>query len=210
MRDMALPLAVASTVQSLADILRRDVVAAGRALLGCELVRGPLRARIVETESYRSSDDQASHAYRGRTARNDVMFGPPGHAYVYFSYGCHWMLNVVAHPEGDAAAVLIRAAEPLAGLDDMFARRGVTRPEDLLSGPGKLCQAFSITRAENGADLLTSSGDALRLEPGRRPRRILASPRVGISKSVELPWRFVDASRLAWVSKPRPAATRQV
>ena len=136
------------------DLLARDLLAAAPAMLGMHLVRGGRRARIVEAEAYRASDDPASHAYRGITQRTAVMFGPPGLAYVYFSYGAHWMLNVTALLPGSAGAILIRAAEPLEGLDEMFTRRPKARkPQDLLSGPGKLAPAFDITRADNGVDL---------------------------------------------------------
>lgn len=185
----------------LRKLLARDVLRAAPALLGTYLVRGPLRARIVEVEAYRSADDPASHAYRSRTKRNDVMFGPPGRAYVYFNYGVHWMLNVVAHAEGNAAAVLIRAAEPLEGLDLMRTNRGVDDVHNLLSGPGKLCKAFGITAEDNGRDLFEG---AFRLEPGEKPKQILAGPRVGITVGTEHPWRFMDAGRLEWVSRPRP------
>lgn len=161
-----------------------------------------MRARIVETEAYRAADDPACHAFRGRTERTTVMFGPPGRAYVYFSYGCHWMLNIVAHEEGNAAAILVRAAEPLAGLEQMRVNRGVEKDVDLLSGPGKLCRAFGILGGDNGVDLL--AGEDLRLEAGATPKHVLAGPRIGISQGVDFPWRFMDGDRLRWVSRPRP------
>lgn len=180
--------------------LERDVVDAARALLGWELVLGDLRARIVETEAYHV-DDPACHAFRGRTRRNDPLYGAPGNAYVYFTYGNHWMLNVVACPEGIAAAVLFRAAEPLAGLETFRARRPkARRDEQLLNGPGKLAQAFGLDGSWNLHPLL--DGDGLRLEPGEGPSEVLVGPRIGISQGLELPWRFVDAGRLRWVSRP--------
>jgi DNA-3-methyladenine glycosylase len=182
-----------------------DPVDAARDLLGCILVHGPCSARIVETEAYRSVGDPASHAFRGQTPRNRVMFGPVGVAYVYFSYGNHWMLNVVAHPPGEAGAVLIRAAEPLTGIDLMQARRKLTDPRQLLNGPGKLCQAMAIGKEHYGMDLF--SGGDVRIEPGPPPSSILEGPRVGIAigKGHETPWRFIDADRLAWASRPRPS-----
>lgn len=173
------------------------------ALLGSLLVRGERRARIVEVEAYRS-DDPGSHAFRGKTKRNEVMYGPPGRAYVYFNYGVHWMLNVTAHVEGDAAAILVRAAEPLDGMDVMFARRPKSRrPEELLSGPGKLAAAFDITGVDNGSNLLDPGGE-LRIEPGEPVSKVLSGPRIGLAvgKGHELPWRFVDADSLAWISRP--------
>ncbi|MFN4243393.1 MAG: DNA-3-methyladenine glycosylase [Tepidisphaerales bacterium] len=193
----------------LLELLEEDVLRAAPALLGAYLVRGGLRCRIVETEAYRTPDDPACHAYRSRTARNEAMFGPPGHAYVYFTYGNHFMLNVVAHRDGVAAAVLIRAAEPLSGLETMAARRGRSDTRELLSGPGKLCQAFGITAKDNRVNLFDPAGE-LRIEPPDRvlPRRhILTGPRIGISQGTELPWRFMDATRLSWVSRPRPRLT---
>jgi len=183
--------------------LKSDVLHASTALLGAVLVRGNRRARIVETEAYRA-DDPGSHAFHGRTPRNDIMFGPPGFAYVYFNYGVHWMLNVTAHPSEDAAAILIRAAQPLEGLDEMFALRPRARkPEDLLSGPGKLAAAFDITGEDYGINLFDPSS-SLRIEPGRAPTKILSGVRIGLAegKGHELPWRFVDGDALQWISKP--------
>lgn len=190
-------------LDDLESILRQDVLLAARRLLGCILVKGELRARIVETEAYRS-DDPASHSYRGITPRTRVMFGPPGYAYVYFSYGNHWMLNVVAHEPGNGAAVLIRAAEPLAGLDDMRLRRlKARRDEDLMSGPGKLCAAFAITKSEDGIDLLhPRDSSSLRLEPSEPVADIAIGLRIGISVGKDQPWRFIDRSRLRWASRP--------
>jgi DNA-3-methyladenine glycosylase len=191
--------------EALRDILERDVIEASVALLGWEIVRGNRRARIVETEAYRH-DDPACHAFRKTKMKNMALFSLPGRAYVYFTYGNHWMLNVVAHVEGDAAAVLIRAAEPLAGLDEMFVRRPkAAKPEDLLSGPGKLAAAFDVTSADNLVDLLDSSSD-LHLEPGTKPTRVIEAPRVGIAhgKAHDYLWRFVDGDSLRWVSRPIP------
>jgi DNA-3-methyladenine glycosylase len=160
-----------------------------------------MRARIVEVEAYRK-DDPACHAYNGRTPRTEIMYGPPGFAYVYFNYGVHWMLNVVCHEQEDPAAVLIRAAQPLEGLDQMRLNRGVTRDRDLLSGPGKLAKAFRITGADNGLDLL-SPGDMFLVPADVRVENVVAGPRVGIAvgKWHDVPWRFMDGDGMEWVSR---------
>lgn len=198
-------------MSELLRLLERDVVAAARALLGCHLVGGGLKARIVEAEAYRGFDDPGSHAYRGKTQRNWVMFARPGLAYVYFTYGMHWMLNVSALPEGVAGAVLIRAAEPLEGLEAMFARRrAARRVEDLLSGPAKLTEAFGIGREQNGLDLFDPRSP-LRLTEGDSVPEAVAAPRVGLQKGKgdDLPWRFCDASAARWISRPLPIAMRR-
>lgn len=129
------------------------------------------------------------------------MYGPAGHAYVYFNYGVHWMLNVTAHAHGDPAAVLIRAAEPLAGLDIFRMHRAkALLDRAILSGPGKLAAAFEVTGGDNGKNLFDTLG--LHFEPGERPKKVLAGPRIGIRHGTEHLWRFVDASRLEWVSRP--------
>jgi DNA-3-methyladenine glycosylase len=131
------------------------------------------------------------------------MFGPAGHAYVYFNYGVHWMLNVTAHTEGEAAAVLIRAAEPLEGLEEMRQLRPkARRDQDLLSGPGKLAAAFEISSAHNGLSLFDPRSE-VRLEPGNAPQSILCGPRIGIPLGREHPWRFVALDGLEWASSPR-------
>lgn len=181
--------------------LAADPFAAASILLGHDLVHGDCRGRIVEVEVYLGAEDPGSHAFRGQGHRNRTMFGPPGHAYVYFTYGNHWMLNVVAREEGNPSAILIRAARPLDGLDSMRGRRGSEIPDrGLLSGPGKICQALGIDRSHDGQELL--SGGELRLEPGEPVPRILTGPRIGltIGKGEEFPWRFVDAEQLEWVS----------
>ncbi len=183
--------------------LKTDVLHASTALLGAILVRGNRRARIVETEAYRA-DDPGSHAFRGRTPRNEIMYGPPGFAYLYFNYGLHWMFKCTAHPKDDAAAILIRAAEPLEGIDQMLARRPrARRHEDILSGPGKLAAAFDITGDDYGVNLFDPSSP-LRIEPGETPKKILSGVRIGLAKGKghELPWRFVDGDALQWISKP--------
>jgi DNA-3-methyladenine glycosylase len=172
-----------------------DVVA--RALLGKLVFRreaGALLAgRIVETEAYFGVDDAAAHAFAGRTARNEVLFGPPGHAYVYFVYGMHYCLNVSCEPEGQAGCVLIRALEPVAGLDRMAELRGlaVTQPRLLASGPGRLCQALGITRvAHNGLDVCDPRSELVFAEDGTAPPRVVVGPRVGIRKEVERAARY--------------------
>lgn len=173
-------------------------------LLGWEIALGALRARIVEVEAYRAADDAGCHAFYGRTPRTEVMFGEPGLAYVYFTYGNHWMLNVVAHEPGDASAILIRAAEPVAGLEEMRSNRPrAIRDQDLLSGPGKLCQAFGIDKRFYGIDLLDPSSE-LRLVPGETVSNVMAGTRIGLApgKGDDLPWRFLDGDRLEWASKP--------
>ena len=175
------------------EFFARDPVVLARELLGRILFyrtpEGLLAGRIVETEAYRGEADAASHAFRGRTTRNSVMFGPAGHAYVYFTYGMHYCLNVTAAIPGTAGAVLLRALEPLAGTDLMRAR-GDHGPESrLLSGPGKIGRAFGLTLNDNGRDFTRGPlGIAAGTPPS--PSQIAASRRIGISRAVELPYRF--------------------
>jgi DNA-3-methyladenine glycosylase len=166
-------------------------------LLGMVLTCGDASGRIVEVEAYRGSEDAASHAFRGQTARNGVMFGPPGHLYVYFTYGMHHCCNVVCRPAGVAGAVLLRALAPLSGLDEMRSRRRRARSDrDLCSGPGKLCQALGLSREHDGVDLL-SSRSPVRLHDdgggGAAGGDMACGPRIGISAalaSAAEPWRF--------------------
>lgn len=154
---------------------------------------------IVETESY-ERDDPACHAYVGLTERTEVLFGPPGRAYVYLSYGIHSLFNVVAEPEGEAAAVLVRALEPTAGIEAMRERRDGRPDRELCSGPGKLTEALGIGLSENGADLANDPFLLLAPEPSWEAE-VLSGPRVGITKAVDRPWRFgVAGSR--YVSRP--------
>lgn len=136
----------------------RSTPEVARNLLGCYVVRGALLARIVEAEAYLGPDDQASHARSGRTRRNAVMFGPVGHAYVYFTYGMHWMLNATAYRNGPAGAVLLRAAEPVSGVQTMRERRGGRPDHQLTNGPAKLCQALAVTGDLDGTDLCDPNG----------------------------------------------------
>jgi DNA-3-methyladenine glycosylase len=161
-------------------------------LLNKLVVRDGVAGRIVEVEAYRGAEDPASHAYRGPTRRNATMFGPPGHLYVYFSYGVHWCANAVCGPEGTAHAVLLRALAPVTGVEQMWARRsGARRERDLCSGPGKLCQALGIGRQQDGADLVTGDGGVLLAADERPPpRRPGVGPRVGITVAADHPWRW--------------------
>lgn len=168
-----------------------------RALLGKLVLRRDaetlLAGRIVETEAYFGADDAAAHAFAGRTPRNEILFGPPGHAYVYFVYGMHYCLNVSCEPEGQAGCVLIRALEPVAGLERMAALRGlaVAQPRLLASGPGKLCQALGITRlGHNGVDVCDANSELVLGQDGNAPPKIVVGPRVGIRKSVERAARY--------------------
>lgn len=168
-------------------------VQAARHLLGWQLVRTingqKLAGMIVETEAYHQ-EDAASHSYRGRTPRVEVMFGPPGRAYVYFTYGMHYCMNVVTGPEGEGQAVLIRALAPSEGLDLMSSNRGGEKPEqELCNGPAKLCQALEINKNFNGHDL---SREPLQLLPPAKKQdfAIVQTPRIGISRAIDQPWRF--------------------
>jgi DNA-3-methyladenine glycosylase len=162
-----------------------------------------LRARIVETEAY-EQDDPASHAYRGRTPRVRAMFGPPGHLYVYFTYGMHHCMNVVTGPKGTGSAVLLRAAQPLEGMDRMSVRRGTDRIVDLCRGPGRFAQAFEVDRSFDGADLVRGSEIWIERDPRAASAIVRSGPRVGIRVGTDRPWRFwIDGP---WVSLNRPAA----
>ncbi|HWI95995.1 MAG TPA: DNA-3-methyladenine glycosylase [Solirubrobacterales bacterium] len=182
-----------------ANFFDRSVHLVARELIGCRLFFAGCGGTIVETESY-ERDDPACHAYVGLTDRTEVLFGPPGRAYVYLSYGIHSLLNFVAEPEGEAAAVLIRALEPTAGLEQMRARRGERADRDLCSGPGKLTEALGIGLEQNRADLSRDPFRLLDRVPGHAPE-VLTGPRVGITKAVERPWRFAAADS-PYVSKP--------
>jgi DNA-3-methyladenine glycosylase len=184
------------------DFFDRSVHAVASDLIGCGLFFNGVGGTIVETESY-DRDDPACHAYVGLTERTRVLFGPPGRAYVYLSYGIHSLLNAVCEPEGDAAAVLIRALEPTSGLELMRERRGARPDHELCSGPGKLTEALGIGLAENDTDLLAGPFFLSAPEAGERPQ-VVVGPRIGITKAVENPWRFC-ASGSRFVSRPRPA-----
>jgi DNA-3-methyladenine glycosylase len=172
----------------------RPPLVVARALLGRLLVldtrTGRLVGRIVEVEAYGGTGDPASHAWRGETRRNRTMFGPPGHAYIYFTYGMHHCLNVVTGAAGTASAVLIRALVPVSGVAAMMRRRGVVAPERLARGPGCVTRALGLTGADDGADLTRGPIWLAALPPRRGGRRIAAGPRIGISRAVGRRWRF--------------------
>jgi DNA-3-methyladenine glycosylase len=190
----------------------RDPRRVCRELLGKVLVRTERRkylaARIVEVEAYLGKNDGASHSFIGRTARNAVLFGPPGHAYVYFIYGTHYCLNVSCLPDGVAGGILFRAVEPLVGIEAMARARGVALNggrdlRNLTSGPGRLAEAFGITRdRDNGKDLASADSDLFIADDGYRVKKVLTTPRIGITKAAERPWRYVIAGN-PFVSGPR-------
>ena len=178
-----------------------------RDLVGCVVSHGATSGVIVETEAYHESEP-ASHAYAGLTPRTQVLFGPPGIAYVYRSYGIHALLNAVCEPEGVGAAVLIRALEPLDGIAAMHVRRGVARDAELCSGPGKLTQALAIELDCNGTNLATGPVRISSFPNGCTDVELVAGPRIGITKAAELPWRFC-ARGSRHVSRPWPAGLRR-
>jgi DNA-3-methyladenine glycosylase len=191
------------------DFYIRPVLEVARELIGCTVEHGDAAGVIVETEAYHESEP-ACHAFVGLTSRTRTLFGEPGRAYVYRSYGIHALLNAVCEPEGVGAAVLIRALHPVAGIEQMRARRGLghngaARERELCSGPGKLTQALGVELSDNGSDL---SGGPVRIGPRRGEwlaPSIVAGTRIGISRAIELPWRFcLEGSE--HVSRPRPPA----
>jgi DNA-3-methyladenine glycosylase len=188
------------------DFYARPVHDVARDLIGCVVRHGETAGRIVETESYHM-EEPACHAYAGLTERTRTLFGAPGHAYVYFSYGIHSLLNAVCEEEGVGAAVLIRALEPVDGVDVMRGRRGLQRETELCSGPGKLTQALGIGLSLNGSSLEDGPIVVLDREPGVRGPRVVIGERIGITKAADLPWRFCDADS-RHVSRPWPAAMR--
>ncbi|HEX4806631.1 MAG TPA: DNA-3-methyladenine glycosylase [Conexibacter sp.] len=198
----AVPLPVEPLPEAFYD---RPVLEVARDLVGCVVAHAGASGVIVETEAYHDSEP-ACHAFVGLTARTRTLFGPPGRAYVYRSYGIHALLNAVCEPEGVGAAVLIRALEPLEGVELMRERRGVAALQQLCSGPGKLTQALGI-ELERNATPLTGGGPVTIAPPldGWRAVPLLAGPRIGITKAAELPWRFCAAAN-RHVSRPRPAA----
>jgi DNA-3-methyladenine glycosylase len=184
----------------------RSVHDVARDLIGCVVRHAATAGRIVETESYHM-DEPACHAFAGLTGRTRTLFGEPGHAYVYFSYGVHALLNAVAEEPGTGAAVLIRGLEPVEGIELMRDRRGLSRTEDLCSGPGKLTQALAIGLDLNGTSLVDGPIEVVAREPGAREPRIVIGERIGITKAADLPWRFCDADS-RHVSRPWPAVMR--
>jgi DNA-3-methyladenine glycosylase len=207
------------------EFYNRDPRRVARALLGKVLVRktpgGILAGRIVETEAYLGQGDAAAHSAAGRTARNSVLFGPPGHAYVYFIYGNHYCLNVSCLPDGMAGGVLFRAFEPVEGIEKMAEARGIELPEEtrlwkipllkkISSGPGRMSEALDVTREQdNGKSLVSARSDLRIVDDGYRVRRVMVTPRIGIVKSAEQPLRyfiagnpFVSGKRSAVVELP--------
>ena len=182
----------------------RDVHAVARDLIGATFLFKGVGGRIVEVEAYHHTDP-AAHSYNGQTPRNAVMFGPPGYAYVYRSYGIHWCVNFVCEEEGSASAVLIRAVEPTEGIAAMRRRRGLKEERLLCAGPGRVCEALGITSAHNGLALDTPPFVLL---PHKDDVEIATGPRIGITKAIDLPWRYgLKGSR--FLSKPfRTQATR--
>ena len=185
------------------DFFGRSVHEVAPELIGVTLLVDGVGGRIVEVEAY-DQEDPASHAHRGQTARNAAMFGPPGHAYVYRSYGIHWCLNLVCGAEGVPEAALIRALEPTSGLDLQRRRRGVDDLRSLCSGPGKLCQALGITREHDG---LALDVPPFELVERNEVPEIVMGPRIGITRATDLSWRYVDAES-PFLSRGAPRRTR--
>jgi DNA-3-methyladenine glycosylase len=181
------------------DFFAQDVNVVARELVGATLLVDGVGGTIVEVEAY-DHDDPAAHGFGGRTARNASMFGPPGHAYVYRSYGIHWCLNLVCAEEGVPAAVLLRALEPTAGVDVMRTRRGLEVLRLLCAGPGRLCQALAVTSEHDG---LALDRPPFELHAQAAPVEVAAARRIGITRAPELPWRYVLAGS-RFVSRPVP------
>ena len=189
-----------------ADVLAGPVLEVAPLLLGAVLRNGPVAVELTEVEAYAGLDDPASHAFRGETPRNQVMFGPPGHLYLYFSYGMHWAANVVCGPEGVASGCLLRSGRVVEGVDLARERRHGAPDRDLARGPGRLTQALGLHGEHRGTDLF--AGGPVRLEPGRgEPVEVQSGPRVGVSRAADEPWRFwVAGSRYVSAYKRSPRA----
>ena len=186
------------------EFFARSVHDVAPELIGATLLVDGVGGAIVEVEAY-DHEDPAAHGFRGRTARNASMFGPPGHAYVYRSYGIHWCLNLVCEEEGSAAALLVRALEPAAGVERMRARRGLDDLRLLCAGPGRLCEALGVTRDHDGAAL---DAPPFELLAAAAPREVGTAPRIGISVATERPWRYcASGSRFLSRSLPRSRRT---
>jgi DNA-3-methyladenine glycosylase len=194
---MIAPISRPEALRRQAELFTAPSHEAARLLIGWTLTKDGVGGRIVETEAYHF-EDPASHSFSGPTARNAVMFGPPGVIYVYRSYGIHWCMNLVCGPV-PGSAVLIRALEPTAGIDLMIARRGLDDPRLLCSGPGRLCEALAVTREHNG---LRIDQPPFALEPGPTAD-VVVGPRIGITKAVDVAWRFGEKGS-RFVSKPFP------
>jgi DNA-3-methyladenine glycosylase len=185
------------------EFFARSVHEVAPNLVGAKLLVEGVGGVIVEVEAY-DHEDPAAHGYRGRTERNASMFGPPGHAYVYRSYGIHWCLNLVCEEEGVASAVLLRALEPTDRLDEMRARRALDEPRLLCAGPGRLCQALGVTREHDGLPL---DRPPFALEARGGDVDIVAGPRIGITRAADKPWRYGLAGS-KFLSKPFPQSAR--
>lgn len=184
-----------SSRQLTREELAIDPVDAAQLLLGSYLEAGDVRVRVVEVEAYRGGDDPASHCYRGQTPRNEVMFGPAGHLYVYFVYGMHFCANVVSLTDGVPGAVLLRAGEVVSGEDVAFSRRPASRSAaELAKGPARLCKVLGLDRTQNGVDL-TSPDSPVRLYAGSHAGEVFSGPRVGVAVAMDVPWRF-------WIDSP--------
>jgi DNA-3-methyladenine glycosylase len=179
------------------EFFARSVHEVAPELIGATLLVDGVGGTIVEVEAY-DLEDPAAHGFRGRTPRNASMFGPPGHAYVYRSYGIHWCLNLVCEEAGSPAAVLIRALEPTHGIDEMRERRGLDQPRLLCAGPGRLCQALAVTREHDGRRL---DAPPFELRLPESPLEVVTGPRVGISVAADLPWRYAAAGS-RYLSRP--------
>ena len=186
------------------EFFARSVHEVAPELIGVTLLVDGVGGPIVEAEAYESAVDPAAHGFRGRTPRNASMFGPPGRAYVYRSYGIHWCLNLVCEDEGSAAAVLIRGLEPAHGIELMEKRRGLVDPRLLCAGPGRLCQALGVTRDHDGLPL---DQEPFQLLPADSASAVVAAPRIGISVATDLPWRYCAAGS-RYLSRPLPPLLR--
>lgn len=199
-------------ITALEEVLALPVGQAAPRLLGSVLRHGPVAVRLTEVEAYAGADDPGSHGYRGRTARNAVMFGPGGHLYTYFTYGMHVCANVVVEPEGHASGILLRAGEVVDGIETARLRRPGSSDRDLARGPARLCRAMGIELRHGGTDLRTG---AIRLELGQPAEHVSTGPRVGLRGAPERPWRFwitgdptVSAYRPAKRLEPRSTPPR--
>jgi DNA-3-methyladenine glycosylase len=170
----------------------RSALEVARDLIGCTFLFDGVGGRVAETEAYRQHDP-CCHGYRGKTDRNAVLFGPPGHLYVYFTYGMHFCANVVSEEEGVAAGVLLRALEPVRGVEDMVARRGVIEPRLLASGPARLAHALGIGRAQSGLPVWEAPLAILPRDPVAPEPRVVTTARIGVRGGDQKPWRFIDA-----------------
>jgi DNA-3-methyladenine glycosylase len=180
----------------------RSALEVARDLIGCGFLFDGVGGRIVETEAYRQ-DDPCCHGYRGMTARNAVLFGPPGHLYVYFTYGMHYCSNIACEEQGVGAGVLLRALEPEAGIERMIERRGISEPRLLCSGPARLAQALGMAREQNGLPVWRAPLAIFGRPEGGPSPALVTTPRIGVRGGDQKPWRFVDAES-RFLSRPLP------